>query len=742
LDNDKTAVTGPGGVQFEVLGRAAGVDIQPAPYVSATGASKLISVKHGGLFACSSSTGDIVRSPSSGEGLFAYDTRFLCGLTLSIDGKRPLLLSSSAEHGHLANFELTNPRLDQPGNDAIEQMTLNLRRTRLIQDRLYERLEISNHGRVRAHTTLTASLEVDFADIFEIRGVRRRSGHGRILNTKATEKGLRFAYLGEDDLFRETIVEFSPHPAHLNVAESGNASADWDVDIDAGRSARFEMIVEPSLQGHRAAPASFEEATSAADSGYASWRSSCASIVSSQRTFNRVVDASIKDIYALTTPANNGRVVAAGIPWYVAPFGRDSLLTNQEMLLVGQGEARRTLLYLAAHQATEDDPDRDAEPGKVLHELRAGELARAGHIAHTPYYGTVDATPLFLILAASYYQWTGDLRTLADLRPNLDAALRWIDEFGDIDGDGFVEYRRRAVGGLDNQGWKDSEDSIVHRDASLAEGPIAVVEVQGYVYMAKRAIADVYTALGATDIAADLVDQSETLKRSFDDAFWMPDEGTYALALDGSKRCVASVASNPGHCLYAGVVPKEKAGMVVERLMAADMFSGWGIRTLSSKSAAFNPMSYHNGSVWPHDNAVAAAGFKRYGFHGATERVANALLDAAVDTRELRLPELYCGFDRRPGAPFVRYPVACSPQAWAAAAPIMVLQAMLGVSASASDHLLTVDEPHLPEWLPEVRLRNLCVGPARVDLQFVRQGSSTSVSVLEKSEDLKINLLA
>jgi glycogen debranching enzyme len=583
---------------------------------------------------------------------------------------------------------------------------------------------------------------VDFADIFEIRGVRRRSARGRVLNTKPTDSGLRIPYVGEDDLFRETIVEFSPHPTDLDVAEGGSASADWDVDVEPGGSLRFEITVEPSLQGHRASPASFEDARGAADRDFASWKSSCASVDSSQWTFNRVVDASIRDIHALATPANNGRVVAAGIPWYVAPFGRDSLLTNQEMLLVSQDEARRTLLYLAAHQATEDDPDRDSEPGKVLHELRAGELARAGHIVHTPYYGTVDATPLFLILAASYYQWTGDLSTLSDLRPNLDAALQWINEFGDIDGDGLVEYRKRASGGLDNQGWKDSEDCIMHRDGSLADGPIALVEVQGYVYMAKRAIADVYTALGVTDVAAALLDEAETLKSIFDDAFWMPDEGTYALALDGAKRCVASVTSNPGHCLYAGIAPADKAEMVVERLMAADMFSGWGIRTLSSSSKAFNPMSYHNGSVWPHDNAVAAAGFKRYGFHDATERVANALLDAAVDTRDLRLPELYCGFDRRPGAPFVRYPVACNPQGWAAAAPIMVLQALLGVSASASERLLIVDEPHLPQWLPEVRLRNLRVGPARVDLRFLRRGSSTSVSVLEKSEDLKINLLA
>jgi glycogen debranching enzyme len=742
LNDDRKPITGPEGVEFEVLGRAGAVDVRPAPYIAAAGASDLVSVKDGGLFVCSSTSGDIARSPSWGEGVFAHDTRFVCGFVLSIDGHEPVLLSSSAELSHLANFNLTNPRLDQPGAQPIEQMTLHIRRTRIVRDRLYERIEIWNHGRTTARTTLQIWIETDFADIFEIRGVRQRAARGRVLNTKLIENGLRFAYVGEDELFRETTVLFSPHPTGLDVAEGASASAQWDVDIDPGSCRSLEMTVEPSLQGERAVPSTFEDAKRAANQGFASWKRSCASIESSQRMFNRVLDASIRDVHALATPVDGGRVVTAGIPWYVAPFGRDSLLTNQEMLMVTQTEARHTLLYLASHQATADDPGRDGEPGKILHELRTGELARAGHIVHTPYYGTVDATPLFLILAAAYFGWTGDVHTMTELRPHLDAALQWIDEFGDVDGDGFVEYRKRSPGGLDNQGWKDSEDCIVHRDGSLADGPIALVEVQGYVFMAKRAVADVYRALGAPDIAAELERESEKLQGDFDDAFWMADEGTYALALDGDKRCVASVASNPGHCLYAGIVPPEKAGMIVERLLAPDMFSGWGVRTLSSSSPAFNPMSYHNGSVWPHDNALVAAGFKRYGFREATEKIANALVDAAVETRELRLPELYCGFDRRPGAPFVRYPVACSPQAWAAAAPVMVLQAMLGLSASATDKVLTVNDPHLPEWLPEVRLSNLRVGPASVDLRFTRRGATTSVSILEKSADVRVNLLA
>jgi glycogen debranching enzyme len=343
--------------------------------------------------------------------------------------------------------------------------------------------------------------------------------------------------------------------------------------------------------------------------------------------------------------------VSAGIPWYVAAFGRDALVTAGETMLLTSKLSLDALRVLAGLQAREDDPWRDAEPGKILHELRVGELARAGMMPHTPYYGTVDATPLFLIRAADYYKWTGDLETLSALAPALDGALRWIDEYGDRDGDGFVEYERRSPGGPQNQGWKGSHDSVVHADGRLAEGPIALVEVQGYVYMAKLTIADVFDARGAPDRAHRLREEARALRARFDEAFWNPAEGTFALALDGHKRQVASVTSNPGHCLYCGIVDPGKADAVVQQLMAPDMFGGWGVRKLSSECPAFNPMSYHNGSIWPHDNAIVAAGMKRYGHDREVMRTASAVLDVATRTRDFRLPELYCGFDRADRAP-------------------------------------------------------------------------------------------
>ena len=473
------------------------------------------------------------------------------------------------------------------------------------------------------------------------------------------------------------------------------------------------------------------------------WVAACARITTDNELFDRFIDASVRDLHALMMPAAGGTLPAAGIPWYVAPFGRDSLLASSEALMINPEVARGTLLALAALQAQTDEPWRDAEPGKILHELRVGELARTGHIPHTPYYGTVDATPLFLMIAGGYYRWTLDIETLASLRPALEAALGWIDEWGDRDGDGFIEYDRRSPAGLQNQGWKDSHNSVVHSDGSLAQGAIALVEAQGYVYEAKVRIADVYDAFGEPERASQLRAEAATLRASFNDAFWDPDEDFFAMALDGRKRQVRSVSSNPAHCLYCGIVDDDKAARVAERLMAPDMFSGWGVRTLASSSRAYNPMSYHNGSVWPHDNAIAAAGLKRYGFHAATARIASGLFEVAATARDFRLPELFCGFHRDESPAIVSYPVACIPQAWAAAAPFMLVQAMMGVSAHAPSNTLTVDRPMLPDWLESLELRDVRIGRSRVSLSFRRSGpSATGFSLLEQDGDVRVTMSA
>jgi len=716
-------------------------DLEGAPSVPAEAREELLALKSGAVFACARRDGDIRPARASGEGLYADDTRHLSELRLTVGGLQPVLLSSVMESGHHAVINATNPTLRTDDGVSVPQETLNVRRTVVIADRMHYGVRVRNFHSRRVATTVELSLAADFADVFEVRGVdRRTSGHA--LAPERDADRVRFAYLAADHQRRETIVELSPPPAAVELDEL-RARVTWDVELGAGEAISLAITVVPAHHGQRHDASAVGQAAAELEAAQADWVSGCARVTTDNELFDRFIDASVRDLHALMMPAPGGELPAAGIPWYVAPFGRDSLLTSCEALMINPDVARGTLLVLAGLQAQTDEPWRDAEPGKILHELRTGELARTGHIPHTPYYGTVDATPLFLMLAGGYFRWTLDHETMVQLRPALDAALAWIDESGDQDGDGFVEYERRSPAGLVNHGWKDSHDSVVHADGSLAEGPIALVEVQGYVYEAKLRIAEVYEALGDPARAAELRAQAAALRVAFNEAFWDPEEQFFALALDGSKAQVRSVTSNPGHCLYCGIVDDDKAAIVAERLMAPDMFSGWGIRTLSSASPAYNPMSYHNGSIWPHDNAIAAAGLKRYGFNAATGRIATALFDVASGARAYRLPELFCGFQRDGSRAIIAYPVACIPQAWAAAAPFMLLQALLGISAHAPDNRLTVDQPLLPDWLSSLDIRDIRVGRSRLSLSFRRSGSGgTGFSLLEHQGDVRVTMSA
>jgi glycogen debranching enzyme len=725
--------TGPHGDEYEVVGRVGPVEIS-APAVRVEARQERLVIKDGPVFLCARQDGDILPGVVSGEGLYMDDTRFLSQLQLTVGGIAPVLLSSIADGRYAAVVDSTNPDLELDDR-TIPQQTLNVHRLMAVHDRLYVRIRLINFSREPVSTEAQLLLAADFADMFEVRGAEWRHVRGHALLPKTSARGFRFAYVGEDEAVRETAIEFDPPPSQMSV-EAHGANVSWPIDLAVGEAVDLTVSVEPRSPGYGPPPRAMEPATAEAERSQAEWLASCSQIKTSNELFDRVLDASMKDMHALLTPVHGpaGRrveTVVAGIPWYVALFGRDSLLACYQTLMVRPALARETLLLLAYFQAREDDPWRDAEPGKILHELRGGELARAGMIPHTPYYGTVDATPLFLLLAAGYYRWTGDLETLSALRPHLDAALRWIDEHGDLDGDGFIEYRRRSRGGLDNQGWKDSHDAIVHADGSLAEPPIALVEAQAYVYFAKRRIAEVYEALGEGDFAGTLRAQAATLREAFNDSFWDPQEGCYVLALDGAKRQVRSVSSNAAHSLYCGIVDSARAAALVERLMAPDMFCGWGIRTLSSESPAYNPMSYHRGSVWPHDNAMAAAGFKRYGFQREMLEVAEAMFDVASGEADSRLPELYCGFSREEHSTPVAYPVACSPQAWAAAAPFSLVQSMLGISGRAPDNMLTVFEPCLPAWLDSVEIGGLRIGDSQVSLAFRGDAGATSFSLTE-----------
>ena len=635
----------------------------------------MLVVKEGALFACSRPDGDISAERAPSEGLYFDDARYLSELRLSVDGREAALVASSSSLGYEATIELTAAEPSE-SREPADRMTLGLRRVRRIAaGRLYERIEIRNRGPARVETEIAVALAADFADIFEVRNIVQSQNRTPLRAPVWNGEELRLGHLGVDNTLRETIVELGPPPVTVD-ASSGRAEARWPLNLAPREGKVIDIVVEPSFEGRRSARLSFEAAGDHAAAAALRWTDSCNPIVGPRPSYDRVLAASSRDLHSLITPIDDHDIIAAGIPWYVAPFGRDSLITAYEMLLLNSAPARQTLLYLAQHRANTDDPRRDAEPGMILHELRRGPLARGGFIPFNPYYGSVDSTPLFVMLAAAFWRWTTDRETMVELRPALDEALRWIDEFGDLDGDGFIEYRRRSPDGLLNHGWKDSDDAILHSDGTRATGPIALVEVQGYVYMAKHQIAAVYDALGERPRAQTLEREAEVLRKSFNDVFWMPQEGTFALALDGRKRRVETVSSNAGQCLFTGIVDEDKAASVAHRLMAPDMFSGWGIRTMSSDFPAFDPRSYHNGSVWPHDNAIIAAGLKRYGFSDATEVIATAIFDAALQAPDASLPELFCGFDRTEGTPYVPYPVACRPQAWAAAAPFMLLQAL------------------------------------------------------------------
>jgi glycogen debranching enzyme len=699
-------------------------------------ANKTLAVKEGETFLYSDTEGNLDDRKDFGLGLYHRDTRFLSHFLMRLSGREPVLLSSSSQRSYMAFVDLTNLDLYEGEEPVVRQQTLNIRRIRAIDGRLFERVRVKNYNPHPVAVDVEFSFGADFADIFEVRGMARETT-GDFEPPRAEGREVEFAYRGRDGVRRVTRIEFGSDPARLVVA-GDLVQAAFHLRLGAYQTRLVTMTVEPIVDGDAPPPREFDGAVHGLRRSYEEWERESTLVVTDNELFNELLERGLRDLRALYTRTDGGGILAAGIPWYVTAFGRDALIASHQMLTVNPRLARDALRYLTAHQGTERDDRRDEEPGKIMHELRQGELAGAGLVPHTPYYGSVDATPWFLILFAQYFRWTGDREGVRELLPAAEAALAWIDRDGDLDGDGFVEYRTRSPIGIRNQGWKDSSDSVAHADGTLAEPPIALVEVQAYVHLAKLRMADVFEALGDPERANLLRKEAAILRQRFNEAFWMEDEKYFAAALDGEKRQVRSIVSNPGHGLYCDIVDADKAEHLARRLLAPDMFSGWGVRTMSKSAVSYNPMSYHNGSVWPHDNALIAAGLKRYGFVRATNRVATALFDAAIGADYMRLPELFCGFTRRsPNRP-VSYPIACSPQAWAAGSPFLILQGMLGISARAHENLLTVNKPQLPVWLNTVELRGLRVGHSRITLLFRREGEITGFSLLSREGDVRV----
>ena len=676
---------------------------------------------------------DIGATPGGPDGIFFCDTRHLAHLEMLLNGNQPLLLGSNVrDDNSTLTVDLTNPDIYLDQKLVQPKDLLHVVRTLfLLNGTAYQRLRMQNHGDRPFDVRLTLAFASDFADLFEVRGLRRaRRGTA---NAEVGEARVALSYQGLDGNRRRTTLLFDPTPEQLS---SSVASYVFDLQPNESRSIYVTVKCERGVEESVALP--FRKGLRAAFQEHKAASHGMATITSSNHIFNEVMCRSMADLAILMTDTPQGPYPYAGIPWYSTTFGRDGIITAIQMLWCDSRIAKGVLQRLAAYQATNFDPLADAEPGKILHEMRGGEMAALREIPFGLYYGSADATPLFVMLAGLYTEHTGDVETLRELWPNVEAALGWIDGPGDPDRDGFVEYSRADETGLANQGWKDSRDAIFHADGSLAQGPIALCEVQGYVYSAKRLAARAARRLGRQALGDTLDAQAAQLAEQFEAAFWCEDIGTYALALDGQKQPCRVRTSNAGQVLFSGIAAPERAEMVMRDLMRPSFYSGWGIRTLAREERRYNPMSYHNGSVWPHDNSLIAAGFARYGYKNAVNRIFKGLFEAASYMDLRRLPELHCGFQRGRERGPTLYPVACSPQAWAAATPLLLLQSSLGLEFNPDRNEILLHKPQIPSFLEEMTLRNLRLGQSVVDLMLRRHGSDVSLQVLRNEGQIVV----
>jgi glycogen debranching enzyme len=696
-------------------------------YVMSGGRASRLAVKEGDLFLYTNELGQVPGTENSALGLYYRDTRYLSRYEFTIAGRQPVLLSASAERGYAATVELTNLEARTADGHVLPQASVHVRRTRFVSDRLYELLRVRNYHQREVDLVLDLYLDADFADLFEVRGSRRRR-RGSRLAPAVSDGALTLSYLGLDEVTRQTVVRFHDRPESIKQGR-----VRFRLRLPPGERAvlRYDVqVIGPEAPG--GAGGEFNARISALRHDQERWDSDATGISTDNDQLNRVLRRGQQDLRMLSTVIEGERVPTAGIPWFVAPFGREMAFVGLETLLLDLRWARAATSFLARRQGAVDNTFREEQPGKIMHELRRGELAGLRAVPHTPYFGSVDSTALWLLLVAELAMWTGDLDGFELRGQAVDAALAWLDGPGDPDGDGFVEYERRSRVGLRNQGWRDSQDAVLHDDGTPAQGPIALAETQGYVYYAKRRLAAVYGQLGDVERAEQLAQAAARLKRAFNERFWVEDQDFYALALDGQKRQVRAVSSTVGHALWSRIVAEEHIPDVVRRLMAPDMFTGWGIRTLSKEARAYNPVSFYNGSVWPFDTALIANGLKKHGYVQEANRLSWGLVEAATAHEYARLPEMFCGFTRQAVDRPVSFPMACSPDANSAAALFLVLQSMLGIYAQAEENIVYVHNPVLPRWLGEVTLSNLRVGRTTMRLRFRRQGGQTSFSVLDK----------
>ena len=693
-------------------------------------------LKHNDTFIVLDSHGDIGASSGGPDGLFNCDTRYLARCELVLDDVQPLLLGSNLRDDNSAlTVDLTNPDVYRSGRIVLQKDMLHILRTIFLwRGAAYQRIGVRNHGDRPATFDLSLLFNNDFADLFEVRG-ERRPRRGIVSSHLLGHDGVELDYRGLDGQARNTLVHFDPQPTQLTAS-----AATYRCNLAPQQSTSL-FVAAACNQPSTYRPAPFFRGLLAHRREMRSSTNGATSIETSNNIFNEVLCQAMADLNMLTTETPQGRYPYAGIPWYSTTFGRDGLITAMQMLWVDPRVARGVLSRLAAYQAKAFDPLNDAAPGKILHEMRGGEMAALREVPFAQYYGSVDSTPLFVLLAGLYVERTGDVETLKALWPAVQAALRWIDGPGDPDRDGFVEYQRASEQGLANQGWKDSYDAIFHADGKLAEGYIALAEVQGYVFAAKQLAARCALRLGLQDEARKLATEAVELAQRFEDAFWCEDLGMYALALDGDKRPCRVRTSNAGQVLFTGMVRDDRARKVAANLMRPDFFSGWGIRTVAQGEVRYNPMSYHDGSIWPHDNALIALGLARYGMKHSVEQLFKGIFDAASYMDLRRLPELFCGFKRERRSGPTLYPVACAPQAWASATPFSLLEAALGLECDAEAGEIRLRNPRLPAFLNQVILRDLSLGESSADLRICRHNDEVSLEVMRTRGKISVSIV-
>lgn len=686
-------------------------------------------IKENDLFLLTDTNGNIVENHPYGLGLYTKDTRFLSKLHLKINGEDPILLASDAAENYMAKILLTNPHMEKDGELILWRESVEMERTRFIfDDVFYESIKVKNYYPKPVQFSVSLHVDVDFADMFIVRGFQ--TGEiGQRTGQTVIDKSLSFHYEGADQLHRETVVTWDKDETAVDT--SGNISFNFQLDHLAEDTVTFMIQPKIGLEETKK-PLPLNEALTNLKQSYQEWEASITKVKTDYQPLQRLIDRGIGDLRVLLTDLGYGKFPVAGLPWFGVPFGRDSLIAALQMLPFNPEVAKGTLLTMASQQGTKVDPWRDEQPGKIMHEIRYGELANTNQIPFTPYYGTIDATPLFLVLLTEYVRWTGNVEIVATLNENIEAALNWIDQYGDRDGDLFVEYHQESSKGIANQGWKDSGDSIVHRNGDYAKTPIALSEVQGYVYQAKMGLADVFESLGNVEKAANLREQAANLKEKFEAEFWMDDVNFYAIALDEAKKQVGTITSNPGHVLFSEMLSPKRVDSVVEMLVSPKMFSGYGIRTMGANEAGYNPMSYHDGSIWPHDNSMILLGMSKLKKNEAANLVMEGLIDASAHFEYDRLPELFCGYEKAIGKA-VKYPVACSPQAWAAGTPLVFVQSILGLFPNSLTKQISLS-PKLLKEMNELEVSNLTIGNGLLSLRVTHEG----IEILENTTGYEI----